>query len=85
MAKSKSFDDDRPHHKATVIPVTLSVSRVCFAAGPAYRICRRGIEADESMYADDADFLVHDDAAVSQIIEIVPTVLADHFNLCLNG
>jgi hypothetical protein len=33
------------------------------------------------MYADDADFLVHD-AAVSQIIEIVPTVFGP-FNLCL--
>jgi arsenate reductase-like glutaredoxin family protein len=44
---------------------------------------RRGIEADESMYADDADFLVHDDAAVSQIIEIAPTVFGP-FNLCLN-
>jgi hypothetical protein len=35
------------------------------------------------MYADDADFLVHDDAAVSQIIEIVSNCFGP-FNLCLN-
>jgi hypothetical protein len=43
----------------------------------------RGIVADESMYADDVDFLVEDDAAVEQIIDLAPTVFGP-FNLCLN-